>query len=105
MQKIVKVSDTEFKVLSSNGKDYYDVNLNDSTCTCVGYKTRKRCRHLVEVLTLQNEVKDNSYEDIIRELKEPMSVSDFVTKYDDKTLEDLKSKGVVFVSNGYVKLI
>lgn len=45
------IENKEYKVLSSNGKEYYTVkSLNgDYTCTCIGYSFRRYCKHITKI--------------------------------------------------------
>lgn len=43
-----------WKVLSSNGKDHYDVRMHDKgfTCECQGFNRHGRCKHIIGIENL-----------------------------------------------------
>lgn len=54
---IVTRSTKNFKVLSTNGKSYYEVIFKDGmwSCTCTGFGFRRKCKHIEQIKTTNHE--------------------------------------------------
>lgn len=94
------------KVKSSNGKDVWEVDLTNLTCTCPDYRYRKAktksfCKHIQKAIEhVTNEKID--YIKVIENNDDPVA---FVEKYGEDVLSRLKLQGEVFEAKGKLHII
>lgn len=96
-----------WKVLSSNGKDYYTVykSKGDLVCNCFGFQYRGTCRHVKIVQPLMKE--ENI--DILSKLKQLQSgkipVSEIDNYLTDQEFDKAIADGLILVNNGKVFIL
>lgn len=84
----------------------YEVNTDEKTCNCIGFRIRKSCSHLVEAMNQEqqeNKAKINSNVSFdLSKLSFPMPVEDFEAKYGFDMLNILKINQDVYEKRGMV---
>ena len=96
-----------WKVLSSNGKDYYIVRIrfNGLACNCLGYVYRGTCRHikLVAPLIKEGELGINSKLKNMESHKIPLAeIDNYLT---DQELNCALAQGLVTIFKGKVVIL
>lgn len=103
-QNIINDGNT-WKVLSSNGKDYYKVTMTQKglSCECMGFQCRGTCRHVKMVQPL---TETQNSDVLLSKLKKIESGTTQLSKIDDyltdEEFDEAISNGLMVVRNGKV---
>lgn len=94
------------KIQSSNGKDIWEVDTINFTCTCPDYRYRRSksgtfCKHIQKVIECITKEKID-YVKIIEANGDPIS---FIEKYGESTLDRLKLEGQVYEAKGKLRVM
>ena len=91
---------------SSKGK-FYDVNILNRTCTCPGFRFRRSCRHIQEVINQAYNQKSDVFDEIISYVKSHLEVDaiTLIEKFGEDNVNELINRGEIIEERGKIKLL
>ncbi len=101
-----------FKVESSEKGNFYDVDLEKKTCTCMHFLLRLRntgqlCKHLLAVQEKFGVMKKEKKESILKYLEKRKEIDsiELIEKFGERVVNEALKNGIIIEEKGRIKLL
>lgn len=98
IKQMIDDGEGRYRVLSSDGINYYQVT--SDSCSCIGFRIRNRCRHN-DLVVIEEEKRIKGQESIVFD-RQSYSLEEFMEKYPALNLDDLERRRLIVVNSGMV---